>query len=287
MNKKLMTLGVAAAVGLAGFAALPVIAASVFEKEPKEATVKKIGDKFYATRPLVFTGVLNADNTAVTKSELLGYLKETKAQAISEQDDDDAAKAHATYTASGAHNTFTVKGTLEDIQTNLAAMVTELTGAGATDEDRLVAAKVTNVTLEPSDKVTFNVTKLYNGLVDFVKAFKNAKVSIKLNNAQTEATDFTGSEKAADELNGKVTVSKIKVAKFATKAEKENVKNLGISYNEAIVAGEVEQGTPEKPEVNPEDKKDDAKKAEETTAGDKTKAADKKTLKAPDTSIVK
>lgn len=293
MNKKLMTLGVAAAVGLAGFAALPVIAASFGKTETVTGRNELVDGKYNIVKTIKYDGKVDLAGGAITKTELTEYVKGTDEKEGTPDATLATAESKPTITATPAHDKLTMVGTYTDFKTTVKALGTTAATAISTDEEKADVENLKELTVELTDTTATLAFDDVKELTTFVKKFKNLKkVNFKLD-PRVAVLNLDGIKNTdSKDLKGIVSFTTVEgVEKVDSSKANDILANLGVKFSKwakdtknndikPVVA-------PEKPEVNPEDKKDDAKKAEETTAGDKTKAADKKTLKAPDTSIVK
>ena len=293
MNKKLMTLGVAAAVGLAGFAALPVLADNIFDAtNVSKVEVMQNGDKYYALVDKANTGKITVDNTAFDKAVLKEYIEGKKFDgkiptAALKDTENEAKDAPVSRNVSGV-KALEITGTT----TNLFKYLEDAKVMKTDYEDRTVAESVKEVVIKPTDITATEFKDAnYKILVDFLDAFKNAKVVLDLGAADLDLSGLTAY--APKELKGKFAVKTTGKVTLGTEVKKKAIlENMEVKAGSVVVDGKISVLPEEKPEIKPEDKKDDEKKAEETkkaeeAAGNKTKAADKKGLKAPDTGIVK
>lgn len=293
MNKKLMTLGVAAAVGLAGFAALPVLAANVFDAtNVSKIEVMQNGEKYYALVDKANTGKITVDGSDFDKAVLKEYIEGKKFDGkipttALKDTEKDAKGAPVSRNVSGV-KALEITGTTANVFSYLeAAKVMKVDY-----EDRTVAESVKEVVIKPTDITAAEFKDAnYKILVDFLDAFKNAKVVLDLGDKDLDLSALTAY--APKELKGKFTVKTTGKVTLGTEVKKKAIlENMEVKAGSVVVDGKISVLPEEKPEIKPEDKKDDEKKAEETkkaeeAAGNKTKVADKKGLKAPDTGIVK
>lgn len=287
-----MTLGVAAAVGLAGFAALPVLASSFGGTEIITGTDKIVDGKYDVVKTFTYDGKANIDETELTKGDLIKYVKGTDEVEGTPNADSDTAKQHPTVKATPAHDKLTMVGKYADFKKTVKALGTTTATAISTDEDKADVENLKELTVELTDTTSTLAFNDVKELTAFVKKFKNLKkVNFKLDPRVT-VLDLSGIKNTdSKDLKGIVSFTTVEgVANVDSSKANDILANLGVKFSKWAkdtknndIKPEV---APEKPEVNPEDKKDDVKKAEEA-AGNKTKAADKKTLKAPDTGIVK
>lgn len=292
MNKKLMTLGVAAAVGLAGFAALPVLAASFGKTETVTGKNDLVDGEYSIVKTIKYDGKVNLANGAIEKAELIKYVKGTDEKEGTKSATLATAEADPTITATPAHDKLTMVGTYADFKTTVKALGTTTTTAISTDEEKADVENLKELTVELTDAASTLAFDDVKELTAFVKKFKNLKkVNFKLDPRVTVLNLDGIKNTDSKDLKGIVSFTTVEgVEKVDSSKANDILANLGVKFSKwakdtknndikPVVA-------PEKPEVNPEDKKDDDKKAEEA-AGNKTKVADKKGLKAPDTGIVK
>lgn len=280
MNKKFMTLGLAAAVGLAGLVALPVVAASTFKIKTGEPVVKKVGDQYAAVTPVSYTGVLKVDGTAVSKDDLFDYLNGKDAVALNLQATEKLAKDNPTDGKLEAKKTVLIEGTYAHIKTELEALANHVDDTKAKRD----ALKLTNVEIKASDNLTFTAAGLYNDLKAFIddEKFENAKFKLVLNDAQMKTLDLSAGAASVipAELKGKVEISKAKLVKFEnTEAKNKIVEAFKVSYDAALVDGQLEKAPEvEKPQVEQDNK-------EKENAGNTQGAAPQTTPKTPNTGI--
>ena len=311
MNKKLMTLGVAAAVGLAGFAALPVVAANTWLKKPgfenpKAVVVTVAGaNKYLATAGANYgkSGIvtIDTDNVTLDLATLKEVLKGKKANKEGNPQDTAALAEGEDNWATPevkAIDTIQLNGEFAKLAGTLKATATAIKTENTKDEYK----NLKNINLAVSETAAeLDVTALKDA-VEMLKELTGVKLNIYTVSSVNKVkvgTDLTYD--VVKDFEGRIAFNNGKniTAISATSPAKNLISALGLGENwkETVANYYEREGAfsgvdTTKPAINPEDKKDDEKKAEETkkaeeAAGNKTKAADKKGLKAPDTGIVK
>lgn len=238
MNKKLMTLGVAAAVGLAGFAALPVLAATPvwlkkagFEK-PTTATLQEDG-KYLVTIKGVYgnSGIVTVDDatSAIEKTEIKDFLKGKKAYSGEAKATESEALDEANWKTPAVTpgTVLTVRGDAANVLGALKATADDITD---TDD---AYKNLKTIVLDLRDYSDNEVALA--GLNDAAKIlddFPNAKMTIKLV-PSVNSVDLKDVEYASlKDYDGRIkfeTPNKIKTAKDV--AEKRVLDVIGLSSN--------------------------------------------------------
>lgn len=235
-----MTLGVAAAVGLAGFAVLPALAAAEFESKTENkvmpsATVGKFNHVKFKT----FNKILNVDGTdftdTATYNEFKAFLNGKAAVAFT--DFDTEALASAAPAEDGkieGNDTIIFKGTFANI---LATVNLILTKAG-TDNDvaKALEDKLKNVVFDIQDNATgLTITKAnIEKLEELADQSGVGKIEMKLKKKVKDLT-FTGLDATAfNPLKGKVTIDhvfdKVKTNALRIEDTKAAIALLGVTF---------------------------------------------------------
>ena len=240
-----MTLGVAAAIGLAGFAALPVLAAaSVFESVPKQEVIKSVNPgKWNHVKTKTYTKVVDVDDDfEATYADFKTFLNGKAAANLTDYDTQAAAGAAAAEDGKiEANDTIIFKGTFAK---SIALLNSIMTKAG-TDADvkKALEDKLKNIVLDVQDTTNLTIAKGdIQKLNSFVDESGVKTVKIKVENAK-KVKELTLSNIDADKfeaLTGKVSFDhafeKLKTNGVRVEDAKKVVNLLDLKYKKAEFA---------------------------------------------------
>lgn len=307
MNKKLLTLGVAAAVGLAGFAVLPALAAANLESKTENkvmpsATVGKFNHVKFKT----FNKVLNVDGIdfadAATYDEFKVFLNGKAAVAFTDHDTEALASAAPAQDGKiEGNDTIIFKGTFANILTTVNLILTK----AGTDNDvaKALEDKLKNVVFDIQDNATgltidkANIEKLE----ELADQSGVGKIEMKLKKKVKDLT-FTGLDATAfNPLKGKVTIDhvfdKVKTNALRVEDTKAAIALLGVTFKKGeftavpgsdnavdYINGNYVAGQDNNNQNNDQQQQQQQQQNNNTTGNTQTNPGK---LKAPDTGIVK